>query len=45
MAIQFVNNLEINQNSLDNAVIQNLAADPTTGKLGQILFNTASGVI
>ena len=45
MAIQFVNNLEINQNSLDNAVIQNLAADPTTGKLGQILFNTASGVL
>jgi len=45
MAIQFVNNLELNQNSLDNAVIQNLAADPTTGKLGQVLFNTASGVL
>ena len=43
MAIQFVNNLELNQNSLDNAVIQNLAADPATGKLGQVLFNTASG--
>lgn len=43
MAIQFVNNLELNQNSLDNAVIQNLAADPNTGKLGQLLFNTNSG--
>jgi len=43
MAIQFVNNLEINQNSLDNAVIQNLATDPITGKLGQLLFNTSSG--
>jgi len=43
MAIQFVNNLELNQNSLDNAVIQNLAADPITGKLGQVLFNTGSG--
>jgi fibronectin-binding autotransporter adhesin len=44
MAIQFVNNLELNQNSLDNAVIQNIGgANPVAGKLGQIIFNTGAG--
>ena len=43
MAIQFVNNLDINQNYLEQAAIENLAADPASGVLGQLIFNTNSG--
>ena len=45
MAIQFVNNLDINQNYLEQAAIENLAADPASGVLGQLIFNTSSGEI
>ena len=45
MAIQFVNNLDINQNYLEKAAIENLAADPASGVLGQLIFNTNSGVL
>ena len=45
MAIQFVNNLDINQNYLEQAAIENLAADPASGVLGQLIFNTTSGEI
>ena len=35
-------NLDLVQNELQNAVIQVLANDPATGKLGQIYYNSAS---
>jgi len=43
MAIQFVNNLQLNQNYLQSAAIENLGADPGSGVLGQLIFNTNSG--
>ena len=43
MAIQFVNNLQLNQNYLQSAAIENLGADPASGVLGQLIFNTGSG--
>ena len=43
MAIQFVNNLQLNQNYLQSAAIENLGADPGSGVLGQLIFNTGSG--
>jgi hypothetical protein len=43
MAIQFVNNLQLNQNYLQSAAIENLGADPGSGVLGQLIFNTQSG--
>ena len=35
-------NLDLIQNELQNAVIQVLASDPATGKLGQIYYNSAN---
>lgn len=35
-------NLDLVQNELQNAVIQVLASDPATGKLGQIYYNSTS---
>lgn len=35
-------NLDLVQNELQNAVIQVLASDPSTGKLGQIYYNSTS---
>jgi len=40
MAINFLNTVDFKQNQLDNAAIQNLAADPGSGVEGQIYFNT-----
>tara|TARA_R110002167_G_scaffold190373_1_gene392666 strand:- start:1494 stop:2999 length:1506 start_codon:yes stop_codon:yes gene_type:complete len=40
MAIQFLNTVDLNQNQLNNVAIQNIATDPLTGVLGQIVFNT-----
>ena len=45
MAIQFLNTIDLNQNQLNRAAIQNLGTDPAAGVLGQIIFNTASGEI
>lgn len=38
---KFVTNINLLQNELQNAVIQVLATDPATGKLGQIYYNSA----
>ena len=43
MAIQFLNTVDLNQNQLNRAAIQNLGTDPAAGVLGQLIFNTASG--
>lgn len=37
---KFVTNINLLHNELQNAVIQVLATDPTTGKLGQIYYNS-----
>lgn len=39
---KFVTNINLLQNELQNAVIQVLATDPATGKLGQIYYNSAT---
>lgn len=39
--MQFLTNLNLLSNELQNAVIQVLATDPTTGKIGQIYYNSA----
>lgn len=44
MAIKFGNSLDLNNNELLNAVIQNLAGDPSTKKVGLIWFDTTNGV-
>jgi len=41
--INFLNTVDLNQNQLNKAAIQNLAVDPISGVLGQIIFNTAEG--
>lgn len=41
MSQKWFNGLNLQQNQLENAVIQNLAADPSSGKAGQIYYNTA----
>lgn len=39
---KFLTNLDLVQNELQNAVVQVLASDPVTGKLGQIYYNSTS---
>lgn len=39
--MQFLTNLNLLSNELQNAVIQVLATNPTTGKIGQIYYNSA----
>ena len=36
MSQKWFNGLNLQQNQLENAVIQNLASDPSSGKAGQI---------
>jgi hypothetical protein len=45
MAINFLNNISLNKNQLEQARIENLAADPGSGVSGQIYFNTVSNVL
>lgn len=40
MSQKWFNGLNLQQNQLENAVIQNLASDPSSGKAGQIYYNT-----
>ena len=42
MAINFLNTVNLNQNQLNQAVIQNVASDPASGVVGQIIFNTVT---
>ena len=41
----FLTNINLNKNELQNAVIQNLTADPSNPKTGQIYFNTQDKVL
>ena len=43
MSKQFLVDLNLNKNELQNAVIQNLATDPSNGLPGQIYYNTTIG--
>ncbi len=45
MAINFLNNVNLNKNQLEQARIENLGTDPASGVLGQIIFNTTSNVL
>jgi hypothetical protein len=45
MAINFLNTVDLNQNQLNQATIQNLAANPASGVEGQIYFNTVAQTI
>lgn len=40
MSQKWFNGLNLQQNQLENAVIQNLASDPSSGKAGQIYYST-----
>ena len=45
MAINYLNTVNLNKNQLENAAIQNLTQDPTTGVLGQIYYNTTDDTL
>ena len=45
MAINFLSTVDFNGNQIDGAAIQNLASDPITGVLGQLIFNTSSSLL
>ncbi len=45
MSIPFLAPINLNQNELQNARIQNLASDPTSPVTGQIWFNSSLGVL
>jgi len=44
MAINFLDNLDLNDNQLLNARLQNLASDPGTANAGDIIYNTSSNL-
>jgi len=45
MAVSFLSGINLNQNQLLQARIENVATDPTNGVLGQIIFNTTSNIL
>ena len=45
MAINFLSSIDLNQNELLGASIQNLGADPLSGALGQLYYNDSSSVL
>ena len=45
MAINYLNTVNLNKNQLEQAAIQNLTADPSSGVLGQIYYNTVSDAL
>lgn len=45
MPIHFLNTVDLNKNQLNQAVIQNVATDPASGVVGQIIFNTADDTL
>ena len=45
MPINFLNTVDLNKNQLNQAVIQNVATDPASGVVGQIIFNTADDTL
>ena len=44
MAINFLDNLDLNDNQLLNARLQNLSSDPGTANAGDIIYNTSSNL-
>lgn len=42
MAINFFNQVDLNQNQLKQAAINNVTSDPTTGVLGELIYNTSN---
>jgi hypothetical protein len=45
MAINFLNNINLNKNQLEQARIENLGTDPASGVSGQIYYNSADNVL
>ena len=45
MAIQYLNTVDLNQNQLNQAVIQNVGTDPASGVVGQVIFNTTADTL
>ena len=45
MAISFLSGINLNQNQLIGARIENLTGDPASGVVGQIIFNTTSLIL
>tara|TARA_R100000951_G_scaffold58126_1_gene48820 strand:- start:95 stop:1783 length:1689 start_codon:yes stop_codon:yes gene_type:complete len=45
MAVNFLDNLDLNGNQLLNARLQNLASDPGSADAGDIIYNTTSNVL
>ena len=45
MAIKYLNNLDLNKNQLQQAVIQTASSDPSSPVAGQIYYNTTDNVL